>query len=70
MSGFKDTVSEQSATESATEAVTVQEQEGGASPDSVSATSQSIDEPTKDLVRDFSTPQQAFLTVTCTPTPR
>ncbi|XP_037837047.1 UHRF1-binding protein 1-like isoform X2 [Kryptolebias marmoratus] len=50
ISGFKDTISEQSATESATEAVTGQEQEGGASPDSVSATSQSIDEPTKDLV--------------------
>ncbi|XP_037551975.1 UHRF1-binding protein 1-like isoform X1 [Nematolebias whitei] len=50
ISGFKDTISEQSATESATEAVTGQEQEGGASSDSVSATSQSIDEPTKDLV--------------------
>uniref|UniRef100_A0A8C9YYG5 Bridge-like lipid transfer protein family member 3B n=1 Tax=Sander lucioperca TaxID=283035 RepID=A0A8C9YYG5_SANLU len=41
---------EQSATESATEAVIGQEQEGGVSPDTVSATSQSIDDPTKDLV--------------------
>lgn len=52
ISGFKDVVSEQSATESAienaTEAVTCQE--GGVSPDTVSATSQSIDEPTKDIV--------------------
>lgn len=51
MSGFKDAISEQSATESATEAVIGQEQEGGVSPDTVSATSQSIDDPTKDLVR-------------------
>lgn len=51
ISGFKDAVSEQSATESAAEAVIGQEQEGGVSPDTVSATSQSIDEPTKDLVR-------------------
>ncbi|XP_023263953.1 UHRF1-binding protein 1-like isoform X3 [Seriola lalandi dorsalis] len=50
ISGFKDAISEQSATESATEAATGQEQEGGVSPDTVSATSQSIDEPTKDLV--------------------
>ncbi|XP_049422470.1 UHRF1-binding protein 1-like isoform X1 [Epinephelus fuscoguttatus] len=50
ISGFKDAISEQSATESATEAVTAQEQEGGASPDTVSATSQSIDDPTKDIV--------------------
>lgn len=50
ISGFKDAISEQSATESATEAVTGQEQEGGASPDTVSATSQSIDDPTKDIV--------------------
>ncbi|XP_031714639.1 bridge-like lipid transfer protein family member 3B isoform X2 [Anarrhichthys ocellatus] len=50
MSGFKDAVSEQSATESATEAVIGQEQEGGVSPDTVSATSQSIDDPTKDIV--------------------
>ncbi|XP_070709684.1 bridge-like lipid transfer protein family member 3B [Pempheris klunzingeri] len=50
ISGFKDAVSEQSATESATEAVIGQEQEGGVSPDTVSATSQSIDDPTKDLV--------------------
>lgn len=51
ISGFKDAISEQSATESAAEAVTSQEQEGGISPDTVSATSQSIDEPTKDIVR-------------------
>ncbi|KAM4569173.1 bridge-like lipid transfer protein family member 3B isoform 2-T2 [Odontesthes bonariensis] len=50
ISGFKDAISEQSATESATEPVTGQEQEGGASPDSVSAASQSIDESTKDTV--------------------
>uniref|UniRef100_A0A667YZ72 Bridge-like lipid transfer protein family member 3B n=1 Tax=Myripristis murdjan TaxID=586833 RepID=A0A667YZ72_9TELE len=50
ISGFKDAVSEQSATESAAEAAIGQEQEGGVSPDTVSATSQSIDEPTKDLV--------------------
>lgn len=50
ISGFKDVISEQSATESATEAATGQEQEGGVSPDTVSATSQSIDEPTKDIV--------------------
>ncbi|MED6247230.1 hypothetical protein ATANTOWER_011921 [Ataeniobius toweri] len=50
ISGFKDAISEQSLPESATEAVTVQEKEGAASPDSVSATSQSIDEPTKDTV--------------------
>ncbi|KAM4615265.1 bridge-like lipid transfer protein family member 3B isoform 1-T1 [Polymixia lowei] len=50
ISGFKDTVSEQSATESANEAVIGPEQEGGMSPDTVSATSQSIDEPTKDIV--------------------
>nr|XP_020455159.1 UHRF1-binding protein 1-like isoform X2 [Monopterus albus] len=48
ISGFKDAINEQSAPESATEAVT--EQEGGGSPDTVSATSQSIDEPTKDIV--------------------
>ncbi|KAM4711967.1 bridge-like lipid transfer protein family member 3B isoform 3-T3 [Anableps anableps] len=50
ISGFKDAISEQSVPESATEAVTVQEKEGGTSPDSVSAASQSIDEPTKDTV--------------------
>ncbi|XP_027127875.1 bridge-like lipid transfer protein family member 3B isoform X2 [Larimichthys crocea] len=48
--GFKDSMSEQSATESAAEAVTGQEQEGGVSPDTVSATSQSTDDPTKDIV--------------------
>lgn len=51
ISGFKDTISEQSTTESATEAVVNQKQEGGISPDTVSATSQSIDEPTTDIVR-------------------
>lgn len=51
ISGFKDAISEQSTTESATEAVIGQEHEGGVSPDTVSATSQSIDEPTKDIVR-------------------
>ncbi|XP_070847899.1 bridge-like lipid transfer protein family member 3B isoform X2 [Chaetodon trifascialis] len=50
ISGFKDAISEQSATESATEAVIGQEQEGGVSPDTVSATSQSTDDPTKDIV--------------------
>uniref|UniRef100_A0A3Q3LVR7 Bridge-like lipid transfer protein family member 3B n=1 Tax=Mastacembelus armatus TaxID=205130 RepID=A0A3Q3LVR7_9TELE len=50
ISGFKDSISEQSAAESATEAVIGQEQEGGVSPDTVSATSQSIDETTKDIV--------------------
>uniref|UniRef100_A0A8C7ZKU6 Bridge-like lipid transfer protein family member 3B n=1 Tax=Oryzias sinensis TaxID=183150 RepID=A0A8C7ZKU6_9TELE len=46
ISGFKGAVSEQIANE----AVVGKEQEGGASPDSASAASQSIDEPTKDLV--------------------
>ncbi|XP_073336410.1 bridge-like lipid transfer protein family member 3B isoform X2 [Pagrus major] len=50
ISGFKDAISEQSATESATEAATGHEQEGGVSPDTVSATSQSTDDPTKDMV--------------------
>ncbi|KAJ3612682.1 hypothetical protein NHX12_020947 [Muraenolepis orangiensis] len=50
ISGFKDTLSEQSTTESANEAAIGQEQEGGVSPDTVSAASQSIDEPTKDIV--------------------
>uniref|UniRef100_A0A8C5CYD2 Chorein N-terminal domain-containing protein n=1 Tax=Gadus morhua TaxID=8049 RepID=A0A8C5CYD2_GADMO len=40
----------QSTTESANEAAIGAEQEGGVSPDTVSAASQSIDEPTKDLV--------------------
>lgn len=58
ISGFKDAISEQSATESATEAVIGQEQEGGVSPDTVSATSQSTDDTTKDVVRyqNFETP--------------
>lgn len=62
ISGFKDAISEQSATESATEAVTGQEQEGGVSPDTVSATSQSTDDPTKDVVRypNFETPGKKF----------
>ncbi|XP_072311204.1 bridge-like lipid transfer protein family member 3B isoform X2 [Eucyclogobius newberryi] len=54
MSGYKDAISEQSATESAmhnaAEVMISQDQDGGASPDTVSATSQSIDEPTKDTV--------------------
>lgn len=52
ISGFKDAISEQSATESATEAAIGQGQggEGGVSPDTVSATSQSTDDPTKDTV--------------------
>uniref|UniRef100_A0A3B5M3X3 Bridge-like lipid transfer protein family member 3B n=1 Tax=Xiphophorus couchianus TaxID=32473 RepID=A0A3B5M3X3_9TELE len=50
ISGFKDAISEQSVPESAAEAVTVQEKDGAASPDSVSAASQSIDEPAKDTV--------------------
>ncbi|KAM8910542.1 bridge-like lipid transfer protein family member 3B isoform 1-T1 [Spinachia spinachia] len=48
ISGFKDAVGEQRGTESAAEAAV--EQEGGVSPDTVSATSQSIDDPTKDTV--------------------
>uniref|UniRef100_A0A4W5JQG3 Bridge-like lipid transfer protein family member 3B n=1 Tax=Hucho hucho TaxID=62062 RepID=A0A4W5JQG3_9TELE len=52
---FKDVVREQSATEIAKEAAAVAamgtgEQDGAGSPDTVSATSQSIDEPTKDMV--------------------
>ncbi|XP_028256448.1 bridge-like lipid transfer protein family member 3B isoform X1 [Parambassis ranga] len=50
ISGFKDAISEQSVTENATEAAAGPEQEGGMSPDTASATSQSIDEPTKDIV--------------------
>ncbi|XP_033845315.1 UHRF1-binding protein 1-like isoform X3 [Periophthalmus magnuspinnatus] len=54
ISGFKDVISEHSATESAmdnaAEVAMGQNQDGGASPDTVSATSQSIDEPTKDIV--------------------
>ncbi|XP_043963669.1 UHRF1-binding protein 1-like isoform X2 [Gambusia affinis] len=50
ISGFKDAISEQNVPESAAEAVTVQDKDGAASPDSVSATSQSIDEPAKDTV--------------------
>ncbi|CAN9508498.1 unnamed protein product [Ophioblennius macclurei] len=50
MSGFKDAISEQSATESAAEAGPGPDLEGGVSPDTVSAASQSIDEPTKDTV--------------------
>lgn len=46
ISGFKDAIAEQTATE----ATTVQEQEEAASPDTVSATSQSTDDPTKDTV--------------------
>lgn len=54
ISGFKDVMSEQCAVESGmdnvTEAMTNRQQDGGVSPDTVSATSQSIDEPTKDIV--------------------
>ncbi|XP_015252269.1 PREDICTED: UHRF1-binding protein 1-like isoform X1 [Cyprinodon variegatus] len=50
ISGFKDAISEQSVPESVTEALAVQEKEGGVSPDSISAASQSIDESTKDTV--------------------
>nr|XP_046185089.1 UHRF1-binding protein 1-like isoform X3 [Oncorhynchus gorbuscha] len=55
ISGFKDVVREQSATEIAKEAAAVAamgtgEQDCAGSPDTVSATSQSIDEPTKDMV--------------------
>lgn len=46
ISGFKDAITEQNATE----ATTVQEQEEAVSPDTVSATSQSTDDPTKDTV--------------------
>ncbi|KAG7456238.1 hypothetical protein MATL_G00249590 [Megalops atlanticus] len=49
ISGFKDVPSDQSGAESANEALG-QNMDGGVSPDTVSATSQSIDEPTKDLV--------------------
>uniref|UniRef100_A0A3Q4AD76 Uncharacterized protein n=1 Tax=Mola mola TaxID=94237 RepID=A0A3Q4AD76_MOLML len=50
ISGFKDAISEQSATESAAEVVIVPELDGGVSPDTVSATSQSTDDPSKDMV--------------------
>lgn len=46
ISGFKDAITEQNTTE----AVIVHEQEGAVSPDTVSAASQSTDEPTKDIV--------------------
>ncbi|XP_046873635.1 UHRF1-binding protein 1-like isoform X1 [Hypomesus transpacificus] len=50
ISGYKDAAPQQSAAvESASEAIGP-EQDGGVSPDTVSATSQSIDEPTKDMV--------------------
>ncbi|KAJ8381641.1 hypothetical protein SKAU_G00024190 [Synaphobranchus kaupii] len=49
ISGFKDVQCDQSGVESASEALG-QNIDGGVSPDTVSATSQSIDEPTKDLV--------------------
>uniref|UniRef100_A0AAV2IVB2 UHRF1-binding protein 1-like n=1 Tax=Knipowitschia caucasica TaxID=637954 RepID=A0AAV2IVB2_KNICA len=52
ISGFKDVIGEQSTTERAmvNTAEVVIDEDGGASPDTVSATSQSTDEPTKDLV--------------------
>lgn len=46
ISGFKDAITEQNTTE----AVIVHEQEGAVSPDTVSAASQSTDDPTKDVV--------------------
>lgn len=46
ISGFKDAITEQSTAE----AVVAHEHEGAASPDTVSAASQSTDEPTKDIV--------------------
>lgn len=46
ISGFKDAITEQNTTE----AVIVHEQEGAVSPDTVSAASQSTDDPTKDIV--------------------
>lgn len=46
ISGFKDAITEPNTTE----AVIVHEQEGAASPDTVSAASQSTDDPTKDRV--------------------
>ncbi|KAJ8261826.1 hypothetical protein GJAV_G00158860 [Gymnothorax javanicus] len=49
ISGLKDAQSDQSGAESANEALGLIT-DGGASPDTVSATSQSIDEPAKDLV--------------------
>lgn len=52
ISGFKDAISEQSVAESASEIAIGQEQEGGVSPDTVSATSQSTDDPTRDTVGD------------------
>lgn len=56
ISGFKDGITEQIATEAAT----VQEQEETASPDTVSATSQSTDDPSKDTVKlaDFAKPSK------------
>ncbi|KAL0962999.1 hypothetical protein UPYG_G00348190 [Umbra pygmaea] len=51
--GFKDSLVERSAPESASDAAAgtaIAEQDSAGSPDTVSATSQSIDEPTKDMV--------------------
>ncbi|XP_068611139.1 bridge-like lipid transfer protein family member 3B [Brachionichthys hirsutus] len=50
VSGFRGGVNEQGAAERATEAAIDQGQDGAESPDSVSAASQSTDEPTKDVV--------------------
>lgn len=50
ISGFKDAINEQSAAESASEVAIGQEQDGGVSPDTVSAASQSTDDPAKDTV--------------------
>lgn len=57
ISGFKDAINEQSATESVREVVIGQEQEGGVSPDTVSAASQSTDDPAKDTVGDHESRQ-------------
>lgn len=46
ISGFKDAITEQNTPE----AVIAHEQEGAVSPDTVSAASQSTDDPTKDIV--------------------
>lgn len=52
ISGFKDAINEQSAAESAGEVAIGQEHDGGVSPDTVSAASQSTDDPAKDTVGD------------------
>ena len=62
ISGYKDAAPQQSAAvESASEAIGP-EQDGGVSPDTVSATSQSIDEPTKDMVTHTHGPDRVIHT--------